>query len=96
MPLSAIIFLGAVLLVFTILDIVMLVSLSVPGDERNQVIVWKASSFTLLATIGSKVLDVIENIARAQPMTANPFIQLEVAAIIYFGALIYYKKRLGG
>lgn len=96
MPVSAMIFLGVVLLVFTVLDLIMLVSLLKPGDERKQIIVWKASSFTLLATVGAKIIDVIENFIRAQPMTANPFIQLEVAAIIYFIALMYYKKRHGG
>ena len=48
MPVGAMIFLGVVLALFAILDIYMLVSLSKPGDERNQIIVWKASSFTLL------------------------------------------------
>lgn len=95
MPLPVIIFFG-VLLVFAVLDIVMLVSLLKPGDERKQVIVWKASSFTLLATVGANIIDVIENFVRAQPMTTNPFVQLEVAAIIYFLALMYYKKRHGG
>ena len=95
MELSTTIFLVVILLVFTALDIIMLVSLLKPGDERNQVIVWKASSFTLLATVGAKIIDVIENFIRAQPMTANPFVQLEVAAIIYFAALMYYKKRHG-
>lgn len=93
MPMSAMLFLGAVLLIFTVLDLIMLVTLLKPGNERNQIIVWKAGSFTLLATVGAKLLDVIENVARAQPMTANPFIQLEVAAILYFAALLYYKKR---
>ena len=55
MPVGAAIFLGVVLLIFTVLDVIMLVSLLIPGDERNQVIVWKASSFTLLATIGAKI-----------------------------------------
>lgn len=96
MPVSAQIFLGVVLLMFTALDTIMLISLLKPGDERNQIIVWKASSFTLFATVGAKVIDVIENFVRTQPMTANPFIQLEVAAIIYFISLLYYKKRHGG
>ena len=78
------------------LDIIMLFSLLIPGDERNQVIVWKASSFTLLGTVGANVLEVIINFVRAQPMTVNPFIQLETAAIIYFAALLYYKKKHGG
>ena len=83
-------------MIFTVLDVIMLVSLLIPGDERNQVIVWKASSFTLLATIGAKILDVIENFVKAQPMTANPLIQLEVAAILYFIALMYYRRKHGG
>lgn len=85
-----------ILAVFAILDIVMLVTLSLPGDERNQIIVWKASTFTLLATVGGNVLDVIENVVRAQPMTVNPFVELEVAAILYFAALMYYKRKYGG
>ena len=96
MPVGAAIFLGVVLLIFPVLDVIMLVSLLIPGDERNQVIVWKASSFTLLATIGAKILDVIENFVKAQPMTANPLIQLEVAAILYFIALMYYRRKHGG
>lgn len=96
MPVGAMLFLGVVLVLFTILDIFMLVSLLKPGDERNQIIVWKASSFTLLAMIGSNILDVIENFVRAQPMSQNPFIQLEVAAIVYFVSLMYYKRKHGG
>ncbi len=96
MPVGAMIFLGIVLLMFTILDIFMLVSLLKPGDERNQVIVWKAGSFTLFAMVGANILDVIENFVRAQPMSQNPFIQLEVAAIIYFVSLMFYKRKHGG
>ena len=93
---GAMIFLGVILVLFAGLDIIMLVSLSKPGDERSQIIVWKASSFTLLAIAGGMALDVIENYVRAQPTTANPFVQLEVAAIVYFMALMYYKKKHGG
>jgi len=96
MPIPAMIFLGDVLLVFTVLDVIMLASLLRPGDERSQIIVWKAGSFTLLAIIGAKIIDVVENFVRAQPMTANPFIQLEVAAVIYFAALMYYKRKYSG
>lgn len=96
MPVGAVIFLGLVLIVFSGLDIFMLVSLLKPGDERNQIIVWKASSFTLLAMVGSSILDVIENFVRAQPMTQNPFIQLEVAAIVYFVSLMFYRRKHGG
>ena len=62
MPFGAMIFLGVVLVVFPALDIIMLVSLSKPGDERSQIIVWKASSFTLLAIMGGLVLEVIEKL----------------------------------
>lgn len=96
MPLGAMVFLGVVLVVFTALDLFMLFSLLKPGDERNQIIVWKASAFTLLAMVGASVLEVIENFIRAQPMAINPFVQLEIAAILYFASLMYYKRQHGG
>ena len=76
------------------MDISMLVSLLKPGNERNQVLVWKSSFFILLAMVGANILDVIENFVRAQPMSQNPFIQLEVAAIVYFVVLMFYKKGM--
>lgn len=96
MPLGAMVFLGVVLVVFAALDLFMLFSLLKPGDERNQIIVWKASAFTLLAMVGASVLEVIENFVRAQPMAINPFVQLEIAAILYFASLMYYKRQHGG
>ena len=96
MPLGAMAFLGVVLVVFAALDLFMLFSLLKPGDERNQIIVWKASAFTLLAMVGASVLEVIENFIRAQPMAINPFVQLEIAAILYFASLMYYKRQHGG
>ncbi len=96
MPVGTMIFLGVVLAVFVILDVYMLVSLLKPGDERNQIIVWKASSFTLVGMVGANILTVIEKFVTAQPLTQNPFVQLEVFAIIYFVSLMYYKKRHGG
>ena len=48
MSIGAVIFLGVMLLIFAVLDIFMLISLLKPGDERSQIIVWKAGSFTLL------------------------------------------------
>lgn len=96
MPVGAMIFLGIVLLGFVGLDIFMLVSLSAPGDERGQIIVWKASAFTLLGMVGALILEVIENFVRSQEMAINPFVQLEVIAILYFVSLMYYKKKYGG
>ncbi len=86
----------AALVIFAVLDIAMLVTLLKPGDERNQIIVWKASAFTLISVAGSLILDVIENLVRAQSMVINPFVQLEVIAIVYFISLMYYKRKLGG
>ena len=96
MPVGAMIFLGVVLAVFTVLDIFMLVTLLKPGDERNQIIVWKASSFTLLGVVGANILTVIEKFVTAQPLTQNPFVQLEVFAIMYFVSLLYYKRKHSG
>ena len=96
MPVGAMIFLVVVLAVFTVLDIFMLVTLLKPGDERNQIIVWKASSFTLLGVVGANILTVIEKFVTAQPLTQNPFVQLEVFAIMYFVSLMYYKRKHSG
>ncbi len=96
MPMGAMLFLGAVFLVFLGLDAFMLVTLLKPGDERGQIIVWKASAWTLMAVVGSLILDVIENFVRSQYMSVNPFVLLEVTAIIYCAALVVIKKRHGG
>ena len=96
MPLGAMIFLIVVLLIFAAMDMVMLVTLLRPGDERGQVVVWKASAWTLLAVVGTLILDVIENFVRGQYMSVNPFVLLEVTAIIYCVALGVIKKRHGG
>lgn len=93
MVLSAKIFLGIVLLIFVVLDISVLVSLIKPGDERNQIIVWKASSYTLSVTIGVMILNVIQEAVSEQAAPVNPLIQLEITAIIYFIALMIFKKR---
>lgn len=93
MVLSAKIFLGIVLLIFVILDVIVLVSLIKPGDERNQIIVWKASSYTLSVTIGIMILNVIEEFVSNRATPVNPLIQLEITAIVYFIVLMIYKKR---
>ena len=95
-PLGARIFLIVVLLIFAAMDLVMVVTLLRPGDERSQVVVWKASAWTLLAVVGTLILDVIENFVRGQYMSVNPFVLLEVTAIIYCVALLVIRKRHGG
>lgn len=86
---------GVYLLVMLILDIGMLVSLMRPGDERRQMIVWKASTWTLVATMGSLVVGIIEGIVKVQEMSINPFSTLTATATIYFVCLLYYKRKYG-
>ena len=86
----------AILLAFAVLDIAMIISLIRSGDERGQIIVWKASAFTLLGMTGALVIEIIESLATGQEMTINPFDHLTATAIVYFGALLFFKKRHGG
>lgn len=83
------------LLVLIGLDVAMLVSLVRPGDERRKMIVWKASTWTLLGTVGAMVVEIAEDLLRGQALANNPFTQLGATAIIYFLALLYYKKKYG-
>ena len=85
-------FLGILIL----LDVAMVVSLVRPGDERRQMIVWKASTWTLLGMTGGMIIDIIESLVRGQAVTANPFIQLGTGAILYFIILLYFRRRYGG
>ena len=91
-----IIFCAAILLFFIALDIGMLISIVRSGDERRQIIVWKASAFTLMGVTGALIIEIIENLATGQEMTMNPFRHLTTMAIVYFGALLFFKKRHGG
>ena len=83
------------LLVLIGLDVAMLVSLVRPGEERRKMIVWKASTWTLLGTVGAMVVEIAEDLLRGQALANNPFTQLGATAIIYFLALLYYKKKYG-
>lgn len=82
------------LLALIVLDIFMLVSLVRPGDERRQMIVWKASALTLLGTAGNLVLDIVSALVQGHALEgSNPFVQLGVMAIVFFVALVYYKRK---
>ena len=81
------------LLVLILLDLAMIVSLLRTGDERRQLIVWKASTGTLLIVVLSLVIDIIESVMRNQAMENNPFVSLSVTAIDYFIELLYYKRK---
>ena len=76
------------------LDIFLFVSLMRQGDERNRLIVWKASAFTLLTTAGGHVVDIVIPLAQRQPVeSSNPFVQLGVMALVFFLATLYYKRK---
>ena len=83
------------LLALIALDVLMIISLLKTGDERRQLIVWKASTFTLLIVIGGLILDIVESIIRSEAMLINPFVKLSVTAMVYFLTLLYYKKKYG-
>lgn len=84
------------LLLLVILDVAMIVSLLRTGDERRQLIVWKASASTLLILVLNLVFDTVRSIVLPEHMAVNPFIKLSVAAIVYFLSLLYFRRRHGG
>lgn len=86
---------GLFLLGTIVLDVAMVISLARVGDERRQLIVWKAGSFTLLVTVLTQVFDVVEAVVRAQKLQSNPFIDLSGTAVTYFVVLLVLKKRYG-
>ena len=92
---AALVLFGIFLLTLIVLDISMIVSLLRTGDERRQLIVWKASTSTLLVVVGGLVIDIVESFVRGEAMLINPFIKLSVTAMVYLLTLLYYKKRYG-
>ena len=78
------------------LDIAMLVSLLRPGDERRQLVVWKASTWTLIGLVGMLVIEIVRGFVTGSVDMINPFIHLTVAATLYFGFSLYFKRKLGG
>lgn len=78
-----------------VLDIAMILSLVRSGDERRQLMVWKASTFTLLGAVGLMVINVIKQIVCPSDIN-EPFSQLGATALIYFASLLYYRRKLGG
>ncbi len=89
----AMIFFGLFLLGLIVLDVLMVISMFKTGDERRQLIVWKTSTFTLIVTVGMLIIDVACSIINLEEMAVNPFIRLSVTAMVYFLALLFYKKR---
>lgn len=86
---------GVFLSALIVADLLMVISLFRGGDERRQLIVWKASTFTLLVTVGSLIIDIVESLVKVEAMMINPFIKLSVTAMVYFLALLYFRKKHG-
>lgn len=77
------------------LDVALVVSLVRPGDERRQLIVWKASASTLGGVAGYLLLRVALNFMHGYE-ALNPFTLLTIIAIMYFVSLLYHRARYGG
>ena len=87
---------GAYLLGTAALDVAMIVSLARPGDERRQLMVWKAGTWALVGTAGTLVFSIARSVVRAEALAVNPLAVLTAAATVYFLSLLYYRKRYGG
>ena len=97
---SVFVYLFLALLVLSVVLIVwMFVSLvrSELEDERRKLIVGKACTWTLIATVGANLIEVIE-VAAQQPNgePVVPFIRLVVAAVMYAIFLGWFKHKYGG
>ena len=86
---------GLFLMTLVILDGSMILSLLKTGDERRQLIVWKASASTLGGVAGYLVLRVALNFVRGYE-ALNPYTLLTVMAAMYFVFLLYHRSRHGG
>lgn len=89
----------ALLVLSVVLIIWMFVSLvrSELEDERRKLIVGKACTWTLIATVGANLIEVIE-VAVQQPNgePVAPFVRLVVVALMYAIFLGWFKHKYGG
>ena len=89
----------ALLVLSVVLIVWMFVSLvrSELEDERRKLIVGKACTWTLIATVGANLIEVVE-VAAQQPNgePVVPFIRLVVAAVMYTIFLGWFKHKYGG
>lgn len=86
---------GIFLLVMVGLIVAMFISLANLGDERKQLIVRKASTFTLLGISESLVINIIESYIKVGEASVNSFTLLTATATLYLISLLYYRKKYG-
>ena len=67
------------------------------ADERRKLIVGKACTWTLIATVGGQIIELVE-VTAAQPNgePVSPFISLVVTAVMYAVFLGWFRHRYGG
>ena len=89
----------ALLVLSVVLIVWMFVSLvrSELEDERRKLIVGKACTWTLIATVGANLIEVVE-VAVQQPNgePVAPFVRLVVVALMYAIFLGWFKHKYGG
>ena len=79
--------------------VVMLVTLAraVVDAEGRKLIVGKASTWTLIATVGGQIIDLVCSVVQAPSYEPSaPFVQLTVAALMYAIFLGWFKHKYGG
>ena len=66
-------------------------------DERRKLIVGKASTWTLIATVGGQIIDLVCSVVQAPSYEPSaPFVQLTVTALVYAVFLGWFKHKYGG
>lgn len=77
----------------------MFVSLAKKGDERQQMIIAKASTWSFLVVMGSIVIRIIMRLAGISQdgsYISALFSTLVAGSVVFLVSLIYYRKRYGG
>lgn len=78
---------------------VMFASLAKKGDERRQMIIAKASTWSFLVVMGSIVIRIIMRLAGVSQdgnYISTLFSTLVGGSIVFLVSLAYYQKRYGG
>lgn len=77
----------------------MFVSLAKKGDERRQMIITKASTWSFLVVMGSIVIRIIMRLAGISQdgnYISALFSTLIAGSAVFLVSLMYYRKRYGG